>query len=238
MSAKRKSSAMSTPAHSASRRTRSRMQSAAESVAESVAESGAESGAESVAETRVESASESPLKEEINVDDLDLDVSYVGKIKLPDPPERPKRKRWTHKGAEPIMQMQDVPQGWNTEEPDLDPDDVDALIARCKERINVDRILPYMFKGKLARLEKEKNRRENLMANYPGLSWNVVKRIVQLEGAVKYLEKRHLEGRKGEYERLQTALAIQEAYRVGDLGLHAGLVTYWAEGRRLSEPRP
>lgn len=76
------------------------------------------------------------------------------------------------------------------------------------------------------------------MANYPGLSWNVVKRIVQLDGAVKYLEKRHLEGRKGEYERLQTALAIQEAYRVGDLGLHAGLVTYWAEGRRLSEPRP
>lgn len=114
------------------------MQSAAESVAESVAESGAESGAESAAESaaesvaesgaesvaasRVESASESHLEEEIDVDDLDLDVSYVGKIKLPDPPERPKRKRWTHKGAEPIMLIKDVPQGWNTEEPDLDPE--------------------------------------------------------------------------------------------------------------------
>jgi hypothetical protein len=74
------------------------MQSIAESIAENSAEFIAESIAVFVAGSSVEFASESGLEGEIDVDNLDLDVSCVGKIKLPDPPERPKRKRWTHKG--------------------------------------------------------------------------------------------------------------------------------------------
>ena len=60
--------------------------------------------------------------EEINVDDLNLNVSYVGKIDLPSPPARPKRKRWTHTVKKPITLMTKVPRGWNDQEPDLDPE--------------------------------------------------------------------------------------------------------------------
>ncbi|KAJ5358668.1 uncharacterized protein N7496_011081 [Penicillium cataractarum] len=252
MSAKRKSSALSTPAHSAPKRPRE--QSVAESIAESIAEPGAESvvesgkeslaepgvesGAESSSESASEPVSQSGSEEEIDIDDLDLNVSYVGKISLPSPPVRPKRKRWTHTGKKPITLMEKVPRGWNDQEPDLDPEDFDAQIARCKERITVDRIMPHVFKRKLDRLEKEKRRRAHLMGNYPGLSWNVVNRIIQLQGVAKHLEGRHQAGREGEYERFQTVLAIKKAYQEGDLDLHEGLVTYWSKGRRLCEPRP
>lgn len=76
------------------------------------------------------------------------------------------------------------------------------------------------------------------MGNYPGLSWNVVNRIIQLEGVAKHLEGRHHAGRKSEYERFQTVLAIKQAYQEGDLDLHEGHVTYWSGARRLCEPRP
>lgn len=108
MSAKRKSSALSTPAHRSPKRPRE----------QAVAESGAESSSESSSEL----ASQSGSGEVINVDDLDLNVSYVGKINMPSPPVRPKRKRWTHKGKKPITLMTKVPRGWNDQEPDLDPD--------------------------------------------------------------------------------------------------------------------
>lgn len=110
MSAKRKSSALSTPGHSAPKRPR------AQSVAESIAEPDAESGEESSAEPGAESGAESSSGE-IDFDDLDLNVSYVGKINL-----RPKRKRWTRKGKKPITLMTKVPRWWNDQEPDLDPE--------------------------------------------------------------------------------------------------------------------
>jgi hypothetical protein len=65
---------------------------------------------------------EPPAWQKIEVENLDLDVSYVGKI---DPHKRraqPKRKRWTHNGDEPIINPQEVHRGWNMEEPDLDPE--------------------------------------------------------------------------------------------------------------------
>lgn len=61
-------------------------------------------------------------QEEVNYEDLDLDVSYVGKIKIPPLPVRPKKKRWTHDGDEPIVSLKDVPPGWSDKEPDLDPE--------------------------------------------------------------------------------------------------------------------
>lgn len=64
----------------------------------------------------------SSQEEEIDYDDLDLNVSYVGKIKLPKPHARPKRQRWTHDGDEPIISALDVPKGWHDREPDLDPE--------------------------------------------------------------------------------------------------------------------
>lgn len=49
----------------------------------------------------------------------DPENSYV----VDDPQEseiRPKRQRWRHSGP-PIMNIKDTPDGWNDEEPDLDP---------------------------------------------------------------------------------------------------------------------
>lgn len=50
---------------------------------------------------------------------LDLDVSYVGKIKLPAKPRKRRRhKRWKHVG-EPLEDTTKLPKGWTDSEPDL-----------------------------------------------------------------------------------------------------------------------
>jgi hypothetical protein len=53
---------------------------------------------------------------------LPLDESYVGKISLPKPPVRPKRKTWGYHRKIPILDINNVPRGWNDREPDLDPE--------------------------------------------------------------------------------------------------------------------
>lgn len=57
----------------------------------------------------------------LNVEDLDLGKSYVGLIPLPaPPPQRPPRQpRWKHTGDKPLTDPKELPQGWNTREPDL-----------------------------------------------------------------------------------------------------------------------
>lgn len=51
---------------------------------------------------------------------LDLNKSYEGKIT---PPVRPKRQpRWQQPAANPIIRIENTPNGWNDKEPDLDPE--------------------------------------------------------------------------------------------------------------------
>lgn len=58
---------------------------------------------------------------------LDLNKSYEGQIA---PPIRPKRQpRWQQPATKPIMFMQDTPIGWNSDEPDLDPEYVFLVIS-------------------------------------------------------------------------------------------------------------
>lgn len=56
--------------------------------------------------------------------------------------------RWKHTGPEPLTNPKDLPRGWNMNEPDLDPNDLEAQIKRCQERIE-DNIMPNLFHARL-----------------------------------------------------------------------------------------
>lgn len=71
------------------------------------------------------------------------------------------------------------------------------------------------------------------MAKYPGLSWTVVKRIEDLEGIKAWLTEIN-----DKYELLDIANALIAAYKSGSLDWNPGLVTYWAKGAQISQPRP
>jgi hypothetical protein len=61
---------------------------------------------------------------DIILERLDLDVSYVELYKRGAPkPTRPQRQpRWQHPGDEPLVDPLKFPTGWNSNEPDLDPE--------------------------------------------------------------------------------------------------------------------
>lgn len=70
------------------------------------------------------SPSDPTERKKLNVDDLDLEVSYVGKYQLPEgrtarPPRQP---RWKAPRNKPLTDASRLPAGWNDEEPDLDPE--------------------------------------------------------------------------------------------------------------------
>ncbi|KAJ5732019.1 hypothetical protein N7493_003500 [Penicillium malachiteum] len=182
----------------------------------------------------------------INVKDLDLDVSYVGQVdsELPLPTERPQRKRWINKG-ETINNSNDVPQGWTSVESDLDPEsvlpidlverlDCDAQIARCKERI-ADRIMPAIFEARLKEFEELKTSQDERKQQYPGLEWDVVKRLESLVFIKEWFEE---EKDRDEYEQLVNVKALIKAYKSKTLEFTPGLVTYWWGGVQRSQPRP
>ncbi|KAJ5702859.1 hypothetical protein N7488_010407 [Penicillium malachiteum] len=172
----------------------------------------------------------------INVKDLDLDVSYVGKVpeaELPLPKERPERTRWINKG-EIINNSNDVPQGWTSVESDLDPEDCDAQIARCKERI-ADKIMPVIFEARLKEFEELKSSQEERKQQYPGLEWDVVKRLESLVFLEEWFDK---EKDSDEYEQLVNVKALIKAYKSKTLEFTPGLVTYWWGGVQHSQPRP
>ncbi|KAJ5928745.1 hypothetical protein N7466_007701 [Penicillium verhagenii] len=163
-----------------------------------------------------------------------FDHSYVGESKPPAPPTMPARnERWQHKGAESLDDITKLPQGWNESEPDLHPDDLDAKIERCKERIE-DNIMVKRFKRKLESLLEEKADNEAITASEPaGLSWPTIQRLQVLKITHANLTKDN-----DPYVMLPNVNGIMAAYRSGDLAWNTGLVTYWCDGKKLCEPRP
>ncbi|KAJ5887641.1 hypothetical protein N7495_007682 [Penicillium taxi] len=160
----------------------------------------------------------------------DFDVSYVGRFSL-DKPNIPMRRPWPIL-AEAIMKPSQVPDGWTSDEPDLDPENVDAQIARCHERIQ-ENILPYIFELRLLDLQKRKIARDAMMAAELGLPWETVQQLDDLKGTMEWLRE------KGdEWSMIPTLDAIMTAYRSGRLACHPGLVTYWSNGVQLCQPRP
>ncbi|KAJ5102764.1 hypothetical protein N7532_003293 [Penicillium argentinense] len=163
---------------------------------------------------------------------LDLEVSYVGKIKLPEKPRKNARhKRWQHKGPHSLDDMGQIPDDWTESEPDLSDDDFDAQIKRCKERIE-DNILVSRFQAKLKQLEDDKEKRDIRIAIEPaGLSWDVIQRINCLKSMEEDLQK------EDPYDQRQTVRALMMAYRTKKLDWNPGLVTYWVKDRQISQPR-
>ncbi|KAJ5613825.1 hypothetical protein N7528_007479 [Penicillium herquei] len=184
----------------------------------------------------------------IKLEDLDLQRSYVKEAKdfekivesefqddQSDSEQLESRPRWKHHGKEPLTDISKlIEMEWDTREPDLDPEDLEAQIGRCKERIE-DNIMPSFFEERLKRLEAERQeilKIQNSENEVPGLSMEVVSRIAQLRQIKDALERK--EG--GSTNQLPNVNAIIAAYRNKTLDW-TGLVTYWSQGTQLCQPR-
>lgn len=78
-----------------------------------------------VSDPTVGSPWDATIRTRLNVDDLDLDVSYVDALKpkpAQEPARPPRQPRWQHHGDQPLIDVKKLPEGWNTREPDLDPE--------------------------------------------------------------------------------------------------------------------
>ncbi|KAJ5092982.1 hypothetical protein N7456_008843 [Penicillium angulare] len=172
----------------------------------------------------------------INISDLDLDVSYVDKIAPPAPSIRGERTRWQNPGPT-IDDQYEVPPGWDENEPDLDPEDFDAQILRCQERIR-DRIMPRIFERKMESFKKQKKQKELLLAKYPGLDESSALRLDVLQSIQKWLQDTENNNDKDQPKQLKNVKAIIDAYKSKALSWNQGLVTYWINGVQRSQPRP
>jgi hypothetical protein len=62
-------------------------------------------------------------RESLNIRDLDLDTSYVGKVEIRTGTKRPPRlERWQHPPGPPLIDYAQLPQGWSMHDDDLDPE--------------------------------------------------------------------------------------------------------------------
>jgi hypothetical protein len=143
----------------------------------------------------------------------------------------PRQRRWKHDGEEPITNINDVPEGWNANERDLDPDDINAQIDRCFERIE-DGIMPHVFDIRLESYLAIREARNAMISSEPkGLSFEIVQRLDALK-----IIKSHLETQGDPDEQLSNVRALLKAYREGMLKWSQGKVSYWSNGVQLNEP--
>ncbi|KAJ5727046.1 hypothetical protein N7493_006073 [Penicillium malachiteum] len=168
-----------------------------------------------------EEPSDREVKRKLKYKDLNLDVSYVDKVTIPEV-KRAKKQIWPLPD-ELIVDRRKVPPGWNDQEPDLDPEDYDAQIKRCDERIQ-EGIMPFIYQWKKEGFESCKVHRD----------LDTAKRIRVLEMMVEELKQPG----KDFFEQLSNAEAILQAYRSRKLKWTQGLVTYWSKGKQISKPRP
>ncbi|KAJ5116149.1 hypothetical protein N7456_000497 [Penicillium angulare] len=176
-------------------------------------------------------------RKDIKIEELDLQSKkYVMEWQQADiKVDRPPRQRWVHNGPQPMEDKDKLPKGWMTDEPDLDPDDLDAQIQRCKDRLE-DKIMPHVFEIKLEDFQRRKEEQDKLKEGEPlNLGLDVYERINALE-MIRYSFE---EGKYDDtYEQLPNVKSLLAAYRSKDLTWLPGLVTYWSKGKRLCEPRP
>ncbi|KAJ5580244.1 uncharacterized protein N7459_006229 [Penicillium hispanicum] len=167
----------------------------------------------------------------VDVKDLDLEKSYVSEWK-PTRIVRPPKKRWQWFENEPLYDYSKAPKDWTCFDDDLDPDDIDGHILRCHERIQ-DNIMPSIFQHRLIEYEDERTRRREMMSKEPeGLSWESVQRLDHLKLIEEYYED------KDDTKQLANIRGVMQAYRSKRLAWTQELVTYWASGVQLCQPRP
>lgn len=116
------------------------------------------------------------------------------------------------------------------DEVEFNRDDLDGRIKRCEERI-ANGYAAAAFKRKLDNLKAEKKQRADMMAQYPGKSWDVVQRLKKLKHIAAYLEDE-----KDPCKELQNVYAIIAAYETGQLDWK-GKATYWCQGQMIYGPK-
>ncbi|KAJ5987228.1 hypothetical protein N7451_011593 [Penicillium sp. IBT 35674x] len=138
----------------------------------------------------------------------------------------------------PITDIEKVPESlkWNADDNDLEDDDIEGHIARCKERIDTG-IMPAIWEDKLklyrAQHKEKAQFREEVQALTPGRPFEVAQRVFYL-----YKILASLVDNGDEVEQIPNAEAIISAYKAGDLEwFNDGRVTYWHKGVQICEPK-
>ncbi|KAJ5640183.1 uncharacterized protein N7484_008045, partial [Penicillium longicatenatum] len=164
----------------------------------------------------------------ISIQSIDLTQVFDPPTPLEEEPKPPRQERWVHRGDGPLLNANTLPKRWNMNEPDLDPDDIDAQIARCKERIQ-DNIMTFAFEERLKEYKLRKQYIEYVtLALFGSVSWLIFDSEIA----------------QGEPEGLSVDLLFSNQVPEKHLSklngnLHlTGLVTYWSHGDQLCQPRP
>ncbi|KAJ5281567.1 hypothetical protein N7478_006939 [Penicillium angulare] len=192
--------------------------------------------------TIIPTATEVPRVVEVEFDKhgeliWDPEKTYIGERKAPKGRRKRPARRERYKAPEgkPILSRRNIPTEWKWNEWDLDLDrnDIEGQIQRCKERIE-DGILPFIFKDRLSEFEVKKHAKDQIMAKHPGHTFEVAQCLENLLFIEESLQKKDSD----EYKQLPNVRALIKAYKSKALDWNQGLVTYWSHGRQLCQPRP
>jgi hypothetical protein len=167
--------------------------------------------------------------------DYSVLAAYAAGSNVEKPPRGKRQPRWTHEGDEPLTNSSELPEGWNTHEPDLLEDEIDEQIERCHQRI-ADNIFPAFFEIRLQSYLERKKKREEMIASEPaGLDWQTVQRLVSLraiEASLTESDDADVDGQ------LPNIRALMKAYRNKELMFIRGMITYWSKGVQIGPPEP
>ncbi|KAJ6080030.1 hypothetical protein N7467_009783 [Penicillium canescens] len=167
--------------------------------------------------------------------DYSVLAAYAAGTNIEKPPRGERQPRWTHEGDEPLTNSSELPEGWNTHEPDLLEDEIDEQIERCHQRI-ADNIFPAFFEIRLqSYLERKKKRKEMIASEPAGLDLQTVERLVSLRA----IEASLTESDDADvYGQLPNIRALMKAYRNKELMFIRGMITYWSKGVLIGPPEP
>ncbi|KAJ5364813.1 uncharacterized protein N7496_010526 [Penicillium cataractarum] len=188
----------------------------------------ASSGEVSANATESEPESYPEPQKPFRMSDLDLDVSYVGVFELSPHEPRPRWPEIWHESGTPY------PRGWSATDLNQDLSKHEARIERYRKQM-VENNMPEHAREKLAHYEKQLADKMELKARYPGLKWQTLLQIEELERAKQRFA---LERDRGNI--VPSLEAIITAYESRQLDVYPDerLVTYWHKGKQISQPRP
>ncbi|KAJ5724235.1 hypothetical protein N7488_002270 [Penicillium malachiteum] len=193
----------------------------------------------------------------VDVDSLNLNETIIYDFSEdeegPPPKKAKKNPKWEHKGPTPLIDPEQLPEGWTANEPDLDSFDIDGQIERCHERLEAN-IMPMVFEQRLKEYQLVKQKQVYHQNLYPDLTPAVIERILNLKAIYDEMEQTPSQngfqsnGHKLESEEMIAARArkarqqenikaVLQAYLSGQLQWMDGYVTYWSKGQQLCQLR-
>ncbi|KAJ5703355.1 hypothetical protein N7493_011744 [Penicillium malachiteum] len=171
----------------------------------------------------------------------------------PPPKKAKKNPKWEHKGPTPLIDLEQLPDGWTANEPDLDTFDIDGQIDRCHERLEAN-IMPMVFEQRLKEYQLVKNKQVYNQNLYPDLTPAVIERILNLRTIFNEMDQTPshngfqsnghkvesddmIAARERKARQQENIKAVLQAYMSGQLQWMEGYVTYWSKGQQLCQPR-